>query len=70
MKPGKGERGRRRKENIGNSISGGATIRTPEYISSSRGERERGGGVGGRDGESTAMRKRWNGYGDYYAIHL
>lgn len=38
--PSKEERGRCRKENIGNSISGGATIRTPEYISSSHREWE------------------------------
>lgn len=65
VKPSKEECGRCRKENIGNSISGGATIRTPEYISSFHGE-----GEGERDEESTATRKRWNGYGDYYAIHL
>jgi len=35
VKPGKEARGQCRKENIGNSISGGATSRTPEYISSS-----------------------------------
>lgn len=38
----KEECGRCRKENIGNSISGGATSRTPEYISSSHREREGG----------------------------
>jgi len=42
VKPSKEERERCRKENIGNSISGGATSRTPEYISSSYREREGG----------------------------
>ncbi|XP_036139301.1 uncharacterized protein LOC118644582 [Monomorium pharaonis] len=36
--PSKEKRGRCRKENIGNSISGGATSRIPEYISSSHRE--------------------------------
>lgn len=48
VKPSKEERGRCGKENIGNSISGGATSRTSEYISSSHREggrwREHGGG--------------------------
>ena len=43
VKPGKEKRGKCRKENIGNSISGGATSHTPEYISSSYREREKGG---------------------------
>lgn len=57
--PWKGrERG---KENIGNSIRSGATIRAPEYVSSSSiGSSKRRGGGG----------KKPTGYRGYYAIHL
>lgn len=40
VKPGKEKGGQCKKENIGNSISGGATSRTPEYISSSYSKRD------------------------------
>lgn len=57
VKPSKEECGRCRKENIGNSISGGATSRTPEYISSSHGKRE--GGRWREHGGGEAVERLW-----------